>query len=301
MGTRTTALRERMRDALRLRNYAVSTETKYIWHVSQFAHYFGKSPEIMGELEIRRYLRHLQEERRVSNCQYRQTVAALRFLYADTLGQEWLRGRIPYPRPPKSLLQVLTVDEVQRLLTCTPNLRDLAALKILYGSGLRVMECLSLKVADINSKEMFIRVRHGKGDRERRALLSPALLTALRDYWRRYRPTDWLFPSRTSRNSHRLRDTPGRLPRRGEKSGHHQEGHAALLEARVWSAPPRARHGHLEDPGAPRTLLSANDAPLHSRHQRHVSGRGQPPRSAERGVNPWLVTLLKSLTSSPAR
>ena len=196
MGTRTTALRERMRDALRLRNYAVSTETKYIWHVSQFAHYFGKSPEIMGELEIRRYLRHLQEERRVSNCQYRQTVAALRFLYADTLGQEWLRGRIPYPRAPKSLLQVLTVDEVQRLLTCTPNLRDLAALKILYGSGLRVMECLSLKVADINSKEMFIRVRHGKGGRERRALLSPALLTALRDYWRRYRPTDWLFPSR---------------------------------------------------------------------------------------------------------
>ena len=196
MGTRTTALRERMRDALRLRNYAVSTETKYIWHVSQFAHYFGKSPEIMGELEIRRYLRHLQEERRISNCQYRQTVAALRFLYADTLGQEWLRGRIPYPRAPKSLLQVLTVDEVQRLLTCTPNLRDLTALKILYGSGLRVFECISLKVADINSKEMFIHVRHGKGGRARRALLSPALLTALRDYWRRYRPTDWLFPSR---------------------------------------------------------------------------------------------------------
>jgi integrase/recombinase XerD len=196
MGTRTTALRERMREALRLRNYAVSTETKYIWHVNQFAHYFGKSPEIMGEPEIRRYLRHLQEERRVSDCQYKQTVAALRFLYADTLGQEWLRGRIPYPRSPKSLLQVLTVDEVRRLFTCTCNLRDLAALKILYGSGLRVLECVSLKVADINSKEMFIHVRHGKGDRERRALLSPALLTALRDYWRRYRPTDWLFPSR---------------------------------------------------------------------------------------------------------
>ena len=194
--TRTTALRERMREDLRLRNYALSTEAKYIWHVRQFAQYFRKSPELLGEPEIRLYLRYLHDKGRFGSSQYKQAVAALRFLYTETLDREWLRGRIPYPRSPKTLPKVPTVDEVQRLFECTRNLRNLTAFQILYGSGLRILECVSLKVVDINSKEMHIHVRHGKGDKERLALLSPALLTALRDYWRRYQPTDWLFPAK---------------------------------------------------------------------------------------------------------
>lgn len=192
---RTTALRERMREDLRLRNYSASTQEKYLWHVRHFARHFDKSPELLGEPEIREYLFYLREERQYGISQYKQAVAALRFVYAETLGKEWLRGRIPYPRTPKTLPVALSEDEVLRLFACTENIRDLTALQVLYGAGLRVMECVNLKVPDINSKEMHIRVRHGKGDKERLALLSPRLLAALRDYWRRYQPTDWLFPA----------------------------------------------------------------------------------------------------------
>jgi len=192
---RTTALREKMRADLRLRNYSLSTEIKYLWHVGRFARHFGKSPELLGEAEIREYLHSLREERFYSINHYKQAVAALRFIYTQTLGREWLRTRIPYPRSPKPLPIALTVQEVQRLFECIENIRNLTALKVLYGAGLRVMEGVNLKVSDINSKEMHIRVRHGKGDKERLALLSPGLLAVLRDYWRRYHPTEWLFPA----------------------------------------------------------------------------------------------------------
>jgi len=196
-----------MREDLRLRNYALATEKKYLWHISHFAQHFRKSPELLGEPQIRQYLHFLREERRYGSSQYKQAVAALRFLYTKTLGKEWLRGRIPYPRSPKTLLVTLTAPEVRQLFACTENLRDLTALQVLYGAGLRVMECVNLKVSDINSKEMHIRVRHGKGDKERLALLSPALLGVLRDYWRRYQPHDWLFPG----NDPKLHIHPGTL------------------------------------------------------------------------------------------
>jgi integrase/recombinase XerD len=191
---RTTVLREKVRADLRLRNYSLSTEAKYLWHIGHFARHFGKSPEVLGEAEIRQYLHFLREERGYGISQYKQAIAALRFLYADTLGKEWMKGRIPYPRSPKTLPVALTREEVQQFFRCTANVRDLTAFQILYGTGLRLLECLSLKITDINSKEMRIRVRHGKGDKERLALLSPQLLAVLRDYWRRFRPTDWLFP-----------------------------------------------------------------------------------------------------------
>lgn len=255
--TRTTALRERMREEMRLRNYALSTENKYLWHVSHFARHFRKSPELLGEPEIKQYLRFLWLERHYGSSQYKQAVAALRFLYTDTLGREWLRGRIPYPRSPKTIPEVPTVDEVQRLFACTRNLRNLTAFQILYGSGLRLLECVSLKVADINSKEMHIRVQHGKGDKERLALLSPALLAALRDYWRRYQPTDWLFPSK-NQSSHISPGTLGKACRAAAiKAGitkritPHSLRHAfgaRLLEqgTDIWKIQELLGHSHLQ-------------------------------------------------------
>jgi len=196
-----------MREDLRLRNYSRSTEEKYLWHVRHFAQHFGKSPELLGVPQIKQYLRFLWLERHYGISQYKQAVAALRFLYTQTLDKEWLKGRIPYPRSPKTLPATLTAHEVQRLFECTENIRDLTALQVLYGAGLRVTECVTLKVSDINSKEMHIRVRHGKGDKERLALLSPMLLGALRDYWLRYQPTDWLFPA----SNPEFHITPGTL------------------------------------------------------------------------------------------
>ena len=191
---KTTALREKMREDLRLRNYSPCTEKTYLFHVGYFARHFGRSPDRLGEQEIRQYLKFLREQQRCSLSHYKQAVGALRFFYKYTLGKDWLKERIPYPRKAKTLPIVLTLGEVQLLFEAVDNQRNRVVMQVLYGAGLRLMEGISLRVSDINSKEMYIRVRAGKGQRERRALLSSELLDILQNYWRTYHPTDWLFP-----------------------------------------------------------------------------------------------------------
>jgi integrase len=125
-----------------------------------------------------------------------QTVCALRFFYGVTLGQSALPERIPYAREPRKLPVVLSAAEVVRFLEAVPGLKSRTALTTAYAAGLRAAEAARLKVGDVDSGRMMLRIEQGKGGKDRYAMLSPQLLAILRGYWRLTRPRDWLFPGR---------------------------------------------------------------------------------------------------------
>ena len=188
-------LRQRMIDDLKVRNRSLRTIQSYVAHVANFARYFGKSPELLGAEEIRQYQVYLVEQRHVSWSNYNQAVCALRFLYRHTLKRDWVVEHIPFPRQPKKLPLVLSQGEVQRLLQACHSLKLRALLTTAYAAGLRLNELTHLQLSDIDSARMVLRVRQGKGQKDRNVMLSPTLLELLRFYWRLERPSKWLFPS----------------------------------------------------------------------------------------------------------
>ena len=188
-----TPLRQRFIDDLRLRNYAQRTIETNVGRIVAFAKHFGRSPDLLGPEEVRTFQLHLLE-RRVSWSSFNQAVCALRFLYGTTLGRPEQLPMIPYGKRPKTLPSVLAPQEVLRLIGAAPTPRDRIFLQVAYGCGLRLSELIHLQVTDIDSARMVIHVRQGKGAKDRLVPLSPRLLQELRAYWRRYRPSAWLFP-----------------------------------------------------------------------------------------------------------
>jgi len=191
-----TTLRQRMIDDLRVRNRSAHTIKVYIACVAHFARHFGKSPELLGPEEIRQYQVYLVNERRVSWSHLNQAVCALRFLYCVTLQRDWAITRIPRPRQPRKLPVVLSQAEVKRFFDSIRNLKYLALLMTAYAGGLRTSEVVQLRISDIDSSRMVIRIRQGKWQKDRYVMLAPTLLTVLRLYWRAERPTTWLFPGK---------------------------------------------------------------------------------------------------------
>jgi len=189
-----TPLRQRMLEDLQLRNYSPSTIETYIRCVADFAMHFGKPPDQLGPEHIRGYQLFLVRERKAAWSTFNQYVCALRFFYHTTLGRKEMIEHIPYPRHERRLPAVLSQAEVAALLQAKTNLKHRALLTTLYAAGLRVSEAANLLVSDIESERMLIRVRHGKGRKDRYVMLSPKLLDLLRHYWKVYRPTHWLFP-----------------------------------------------------------------------------------------------------------
>ena len=196
-----TPLRQRMIDDMRLRNFAPATQRNYIAHVAAFARYFGKSPELLDMEAVRDYLLYLLDERKMSPETVNQQVSALQFLYLTTLEMPWNPRDFPRAKRPCRLPVVLSHEEVVQFFDHVPSLRYRAALMICYGAGLRVSEAVALKVTDIDSQRMLLRVEQGKGRKDRYAMLSPRLQQVLRTYWRAVRPQGYLFPSwRTGRH-----------------------------------------------------------------------------------------------------
>ncbi len=193
-----TPLRQRMLDDLRMRNLSPHTQEAYVRAVAKFAQHFGKSPEVLGPAEIRAYLVALTQ-RGVSWGLYNQTRCALHFLYCITLKRDWPADELVCAKTPKRLPVVLSRDEVFAFLGAVWNLKHRAMLTTLYATGLRASELVSLRVGDIDSRRMVIRVQQGKGRKDRYVMLSPKLLDLLREYWRKYRPTEWLFPGQDRR------------------------------------------------------------------------------------------------------
>ena len=190
-------LRRRMIEDMQIRNLAANTQRVYVAHLVRFACYFRKSPDLLGPAEIRAYLVHLTQERRLATSSIIVTVSALRFFYTVTLKRAWIiEDDIPAGRQAKKLPVVLSQEEVARFLGAVENLKHRVILTICYTTGLRISEAVRLKPAAIDSQRMVIRVEHGKGRKDRYIMLPPRLLNMLRDYWRRTRPGEWLFPGR---------------------------------------------------------------------------------------------------------
>jgi integrase/recombinase XerD len=188
-----TPIRQRMIEDLRVRNFSPTTQRAYIYAVARFAQHFGKSPELLGPEDIRVYQLHLLSKQ-LAWSTFNVSVCALRFLYGVTLGKDWAVRHIPYPRQPRKLPVILSLAELQQFFAAILNLKHRAALMTAYAAGLRVSEVVALKISDIDSQRMVIRVEQGKGHKDRYVMLSPRLLTLLRTYWKTVRPKEWLFP-----------------------------------------------------------------------------------------------------------
>jgi len=195
-----TPLRQRMTEDMQIRNYAAGTQQNYVRHVADFAKYFGRSPEQLDLEAIRQYQLYLVQERKLSPESINLFVSAARFLYLVTLEMPWSADCFARPRRPCKLPVVLSCEELMQFFDYVTGLKNRAALMTCYGAGLRISEVVSLKVSDIDSSRMLIRVEQGKGGKDRYAPLSPRLLQVLRRYYRACRPTEYLFPSwRTDR------------------------------------------------------------------------------------------------------
>jgi integrase/recombinase XerD len=186
-------LREKMLAELQLRGITPRTQTAYLREIAKLENYFNKSPEDLGEEEVKEYLVHMLEDRGLSSGTYKYYAAGIKFLYRTTLNRGEVVEKIKYPKAKIKLPVVLDLSEVRTMLSVMENLKHRAVLTITYSAGLRVSETAHLKVTDIDSKRMMVRVRQGKGGKDRYTILSKTTLECLREYWRAYRPKDWLF------------------------------------------------------------------------------------------------------------
>jgi integrase len=186
-------LRDQMLVDLQLSGAKPSTQRTYLREAENLAKYFHKSPGQLGEEEIKEYLFYLMKERHLSGGTFRFYVAGLKFLYRTTLKREWAVEKIRYPRAKRKLPVVLDLSEVESLFSVTKNLKHKAILMMTYASGLRASEIASLKLIDIDSKRMMVRVCQGEEGKDRYSILSQRALEHLRQYWRKYRPREWLF------------------------------------------------------------------------------------------------------------
>ena len=190
-----TPLRQRMTEDMQVRNLALHTQRAYLRFVSQFARHFHKSPDLLGPAEIRAFLLYLTRDRRLAPSSVGVAVAAIRFLYKVTLQRGWnVDDVIPTSRRQHTLPVVMSQGEVSEFLAAVESLKHRVILTVCYAAGLRISEAVHLTPAAIDRQRMTIRVGQGKGRKDRYVMLSPKLLAILRDYYRRVRPKEWLFP-----------------------------------------------------------------------------------------------------------
>lgn len=187
-------LRDQMLRDMELKGYSPETITCYLRSVRSFSLHFGASPDALGEQEIREYLHHLVKDAQLSQSTVNQAYSALKFFYQTTLGRVWDTFRIPRVKVKQTLPVVFSQQEIRALLGVVSNLKHRALLMTIYCGGLRVSEATHLKVSDIDSDRMMIRVDQGKGKKDRYTLLAKKALVVLREYWQVCRSEDWLFP-----------------------------------------------------------------------------------------------------------
>jgi len=193
------SLRRGMLDDMTLRKLQAKTQAAYIRAVKNFTRFFGRSPDLASAEDLRSYQLHMVEQG-VSSTTLNATITGLKFFFGVTLDRPSALKKMSPVRKEQKLPRVLSVDQVARLLQAISNLKHRAALSVAYGAGLRASEVTHLKIADIDSERMIIRVHQGKGRRDRYAMLSPSLLELLRAWWRQAHAqgkmlaAGWLFP-----------------------------------------------------------------------------------------------------------
>jgi integrase/recombinase XerD len=192
-------LRRRMIEDMTVRNFATDTQRNYLGAVKNLAIFLGRSPDTATAEDLRLFQLHLSE----TNARpptINGTVTALRFFFSVTVDRSDVTKPLTFVAEPRKIPVILSPEEVARFLEAAPGPKYKAALSAAYGAGLRVSEVVALKVPDIDSKRMLLRIEQGKGRKDRFAMLSPQLLELLRDWWRIARPQVWLFPGQNPVN-----------------------------------------------------------------------------------------------------
>jgi len=215
-----TPLRQQMHDAMRVRGFAYRTQQSYIEAVVKLAAFYHARPEDLTPAQVEAWLLHLCTKRKLSYSTVNQAASACRFLYGTVLKQDRTVFAVPMAKAPQRQPEVLGRAELAALFAAANNLKSRTLLMTVYAAGLRVSEVCALRVADIDSQpdRMCLRIRQGKGGRDRYTLLSPTLLEGLRRYWRAERPREWLFPNR---------DRTGPMDIKGAQRRYHQARSAA--------------------------------------------------------------------------
>lgn len=204
-------LRRRMEEELRLRGFSEKTVVAYLGAVRRFAEHFGASPDTLGAEEVRAYLLELIERRGCAWSTANQALCGLRFFYRHVLDRAIEVQAVPFQKRKYPLPVVLTEAEVARLLGAPMSLKLRSVLMTLYSAALRLGEATRLQPTDVDSGSMSIRIRNGKGGRDRTVMLSGKLLVVLREYWRVYRPEAWLFYGKTKQRPISSRTVQKRL------------------------------------------------------------------------------------------
>jgi integrase/recombinase XerD len=192
-------LRRRMIEDMTVRKFVEKTQKDYIRHVKDLTAFLGRSPATATAEDLRRYQLHLTDTG-VRAPSVNSAVSALRFFFSITVDSAAVTKPLTYVAEPRKIPVVLSPEEVARFLEAAPGPKYKAALSAAYGAGLRVSEVVALKVSDVDSKRMLLRIEQGKGRKDRCAMLSPQLLELLRDWWRIARPQVWLFPGQNRVN-----------------------------------------------------------------------------------------------------
>ena len=185
--------RDRMKQDLQIRGFSASTQYCYLARMKAMVKFFMRSPDELTLDDIHAYQLHLTRDRKVGWGTFNQSVGAIRFFYGVTLNRDWDIQRIPYQKTGRKLPVVLSTEEVSRLFQVVTNLKHRAILMTAYSGGLRVSEVTHLRVRDVDSQRMMLRVEQGKGRQDRYVMLSHKLLVVLREYWNIYKARHWLF------------------------------------------------------------------------------------------------------------
>jgi integrase/recombinase XerD len=187
------SLREKMKQQMLLKGYSERTMRNYIESIFLLSKYYNTSPDLLTIEQIRDYIQHCLVERKLSKSWLNQLISALKILFCEVLGREWNKLDIPRARRDKKLPVVFSRKEVERILNSPKNIKHRAFLMLTYSAGLRISEVCNIKVADIDSQRMLVRVVQAKGNKDRYSILSPIALIELRLYWKIYKPKNWLF------------------------------------------------------------------------------------------------------------
>ena len=280
-------LRQRMIEDMTARKLDPHTQRSHIYSCKRFTAWLKRSPDTATAEEVRRFQLHLVESG-ASICNRNRIVTGVRFLFRVTLRRHDLAAEIWHIKEPQKLPPVLSPEEIKRVLTMATSLKARAMLSLAYGCGLRASEVARLRVCDIDSEQMIIRVVQSKGRKDRNVMLPPEILDLLRQWWKaRPKRRDagvapeqrWLFPGRAGHLTH----APVRpaVQGRGESRGAAQGGLASFAASFLRDPSARGRQGYSADPGVARTREAGHDGPLHPRGDgTHRQGR-EPARAPE--------------------
>ncbi len=191
-----TALRRRMLEDLQLRGLAPKTQQCSVAAVHQLAQHYRRPPDQLSEEELRQYFLFLLNDKKVAESTFRIHLYGIRFFYERTLKRPWPAFDLVRPRKSQKLPVVWSPQEVRHLLAMVEHPKARMCLRLIYACGLRLTEGTQLQVSDIDAQRMLVRVRQGKGGKDRFVLLAPRVLELLRAYWQRQRPHPWVFPAR---------------------------------------------------------------------------------------------------------